>query len=576
MKTILALSFGFHDSSIAIGRGGKLIAFEMEERLSWQKHDAGFPGLAFKACMERAKLSPQEIDEVYLCENPYSLFSRILFSTFQSWPWGFKDYVDAMLSWLPNKLWIPSKVSKAIGVPLEKIKWERHHHSHMMSAFCGSGFEEADILVCDAVGEWDATTWGSGRIQDDEYLFNHQVVNEFPHSLGLFYSAMTQYLGFKPNSSECTTMALSSFGKPRFTGELWEMVNGENDKLHLSQKFWNFTSPSRNPWTKEFEQVLGKGRRDEELRFSSFEDSFESNRWSDIAKSTQVVLEQRVLKLLEEKRTQSKRQNLCLAGGVMKNCVLVQKILESNLWQNIYIPPDPGDGGLSAGVALAKSGRPGPLESIYSGEKIDSEKLSFVSHLKKKDFEVREFESSEKLIEKSAQALAQGKVLAWVQGQSERGPRALGNRSLLFRSDSLSLAEKVSGKFKLRAAYRPYALSLMDEEVERILDIERIQNPHYWMQTSCLVKPEVKDQVRGGTHVDGTTRPQVVRFEDNPTYYKLLKAYKRETGLGALVNTSLNESGRPLVSSELDAFTFFSRVPIDILVVDNLWFERGQ
>ena len=544
-----------------------------------------------------------ELDCIVYHEEPTATFTRVLASSLAGFPGTRREFVAGLKSWLGKKLWVRNEISKRLDVHPDKILTLHHHQSHAAQAFLGSSFTEAAILSVDAVGEWETATLGRGSLEDGKPKLEQLEQAEFPDSLGLVYSTFTAYLGFVPMDGECSTMALAAFGKPVYADKVRAMVStSEAGLLRVDQSYFNFRNFYDDPFSAKFLKTLGAPPRNFKSKLALdclavHETPVESKFYADVAASVQAVFEECVVALARRAHEKTGSKNLCLAGGGALNCVANAKILKEPWLERLYVPPDPGDGGASVGAALygdsllstpERNGEAvyGPYVGARFDEKREAAILPFARPARYRRFathgyepkpgEKWEFETPSDfgaVVELAAQAVADGKIVGWCQGASESGPRALGNRSILIRPDRLDVARKLSAQVKHREPYRPYALSLSEKDVESILDLgasRSLQTPHRWMQLSCPVKPEALASVRAAAHVDGTTRPQVCSRDDNERYHRLLQAVGRRTGREAVLNTSFNESGYPMVGTPLEALAMFARTAMDVLVYNGL------
>lgn len=597
---VLGVSYGYHDSTASLVIDGQVVAASAEERFTRQKHDSNFPAYAIDYCLSMAGLSTAEVDQVVFHEDPHAKFARVLTTSLAPFPTSRSEFVNSMKAWMGRKLWSLNTLSSRLDVPAEKISYLSHHFSHGVQAFMGSGFDEAAILVVDAVGDWASTALFKGRWEDGVPLVERVVEIAFPNSLGLVYSAFTAWLGFSPNDSECSTMALAAFGRPIYADKLREMIAALDDRTYqVDQSYFHFANFYKGAVSKKFIEYFGPSRPLKmKLPFCSFgtpkgEISSEHQRFADAAASVQLVLEERVLGLCSKLHDAVPSKNLCYAGGVSFNCVANYRILNESPFENLYIPPDPGDGGTAVGIALycdAVSSKSEPRHSVYGpylgaafDARDDIEMLQYVKpdhvvpYLKRGlrqppglQWHSRTFDDDDALVEDVAQRLFDAKIVGWYQGRSEIGPRALGHRSILIRPDDVALAERLSRDVKDRAPFRPYAFSITKESAPQVLDIppEHVRF-NRWMQFAVPVRAEIADKLIAALHVDRTTRPQVCAVEENPIYHKLLTAFGRRSGIEALLNTSFNASGYPIVSTPVEALVLFARTDMDVLVLNR-------
>lgn len=595
---VLGVSYGYHDSAACLVVDGQVVAASAEERFSRQKHDANFPTHAVRWCLDQSSLSAADLDQVVFHEDPHAKFSRVLCAALAPFPGSRREFVNSMKAWLGKKLWAIDTISSRLDVAPDKVSYLGHHFSHAVQAFMGSGFDESAILVVDAVGDWACSALYRGSWKDGRPLVERVLEVAYPNSLGLVYSAFTAWLGFSPNDSECSTMAMAGFGTPKYADEVRKIILPADDTVYqVDQSYFNFQSFYRGAYTKKLTDAFGPARKTTDpIPFASFgeqgEVSADAQRWADVAASLQLVLEERVLELCARLKREVPSDNLCYAGGVAMNCVCNSRILRDGPFRNVHIPPDPGDGGTAVSTALfydatKSAAQAGPTTyGPYLGAGYDeASDVALADHFdpehaipylkrgvasKGRKWTRQSFADDAALCDDVSRRLAEGAIVGWYQGRFELGPRALGNRSILIRADDVPLAQRLSRLVKERAAFRPYALAMTLEDAPRILEIAP-EHLHVarWMQYAFGVRPEVAARVAAGLHVDGTTRAQVATAEEAPLFHSLLTAYGQRTGLSVLINTSYNPSGYPLVSTPVDAMTMFARTDMDVLVVNR-------
>jgi carbamoyltransferase len=596
---IMGISYGYHDASVCLVHEGVVIAAIAEERLTRQKHDPNFPAHSIEACLDEAGISINDIDQIVYHEDPHAKFSRVLTSGMSGFPHTRREFTNSMRAWIGKKLWSLIYVSGKTGVAEENIAYLSHHFSHAVQAFMGSGYSESAVLVVDAVGDWSSTAMFRAEWSEGVPKVTRVVEVAFPHSLGLVYSSFTAYLGFNPNDSECSTMALAAFGSPVFQDKVNEIVGDfKEEESRVDQSYFHFVDFHLGAVTERFIEEFGPARDARgELPFSSLGDigsvSEEQQRFADIAASIQRVIEERILELAESLHEKVPLPNLCLAGGVSLNCIANYRLLSEGPFSNIHIPPDPGDGGTCIGSALylsALQGGGNPAESMYGpyvGKHYDErDSVALVEHLKYDSFlpylkdqvprtlgvrwEVEELNENSRLCDEVALALMDRKIVGWYQGRFEIGPRALGNRSILIRPDDCELAVRLSRLVKSRAAYRPYAFSVAKEDAASVLDVQEKYLPFMkWMQYAVPIHGEQQGGLRAALHVDGTSRVQVCSGEDNRRFHQLLTRFGESFGVGAILNTSFNPSGYPIVTTPEEAMAMFARTGMDLLVLGN-------
>jgi carbamoyltransferase len=602
---ILGLSSNFHDSSAAVVADGRILSAAAEERYSYQKHDPSFPALSLDACLHEAGLTSEEIDIVAYHEDPVVKFSRILASRVSRFPSGFTPFANSMREFMLGQIWIKFDIFNKTGLSPKKVHFVPHHLGHATYAFAASGLEEAAVLVVDAVGEWSSTTFFKGSRKNGRLEMTPLGVVPYPHSLGMVYSAFTGFFGFKVNDGECSTMALASFGQPKYVEKIRKIIRPHSDGTYeVDLDFFDFSDPERLPLSKKFFDLFGERRffRDS-LPFASTMNPKSVREvperflfYADLAASLQKVLEETVLSLCAKLARETGLEHLCFAGGGALNSVLNGRMLRESPFKSVFIPPDPGDGGGALGAALYIDSQVGGSNSKaleftpYFGSAYDeSDAVGLVESLELDEMSrhrtlpselsalqritVERFSSDrfDDLTAGVVDDLKAGKIVGWLQGRFENGPRALGNRSLLIDPRNAAAARRLSRNVKLRAAFRPYACSVLGEKAESFFDASsaQIQRGMRWMSSTFPVRAEAQAGISQALHVDQTTRPQIVFQKDNPRYHRLIEHWSSVTGVPAILNTSFNESGLPLVSSPVDALLMFVRTDIETLVLNN-------
>ncbi len=603
---ILGLSSNYHDSSAAIIINGEVVASAAEERFTREKHDPSFPGFSINFCLDKAGVAKEDIDFVAYHEDPISKFSRNLSSTLLNWPKSSGTFIHAMKEMITSGFWIRHEIAKKLDIHPNKIIYIPHHLSHAAHTFLTSPFDEAAILTLDAVGEWTSTGIFKGQKKLGLGSIEPLEMVPFPSSLGLVYSAFTGFLGFKVNSGESSTMALAAFGEPRFADQVRNIIKIVPDgTFTINLSYFDFSKVDHLPLTEKFLEVFGEPRfYKHKLPFNCLGEKFTSapdendRRFADIAASIQLVLEETILHLVERTKKITGSNNLCLAGGVTLNCVANSKIMNSGHFSKVYSPPDPGDGGGAMGAGLYLAMKKGdPVNSVkfttFLGESHKADDLeSMLEHidpsdwhrytrlptkpLKKENLRVHRFKNEAELLQKTVDLLLNKKIVGWVQGRFENGPRALGARSILIDPSDILLAKKLSTEVKLRAPFRPYACSLTREAAASGLVYPQEQEPLLakWMLCALPVKESARPYLSAAMHIDYTTRAQIVDAHENPLYHRLLEEYGKKKGFAALLNTSFNESGFPIVNTPTEALIAFSRTFMDALIVEDLLIER--
>lgn len=602
---VLGVSAHFHTASAALLHDGEVVGVAAEERFSRLKHDPAFPDLSIAWLLAEAGLRGADLDAVVFYEQPHVKFTRVLTSTLATFPRHHRAFTSAMKRWLGDRLWTTNKLSRQLDVHPDRVHVVPHHESHAAQAFVGSGFDDAAILTLDGVGEWDTTGLGRGRVVDGRLELDVLETQRYPDSLGLFYAAFTTFLGFRANADECSTMALAAFGEPRYAHVVRQMLQVGTDGTYRFDSTWfDFVSLGEAPFTQKLIAALGPPREPgtplpfrstPEPGAAAISPTEDQQRYADIAASVQLVLEEAILGLAARAARLTGSPRLCLSGGVALNCVANARLLDETPFEEIWIPTDPGDGGAALGAAqhvAARHGLPGAARrrvGPYVGRAYDpTEALSMLQHMGPGDWipyrrpglppaepytlSVERLEGDEAgLIARVVDDLVGGRIVGWFHGRFELGPRALGSRSLLAHPGRLDTARKLSTRVKSRAPFRPYAFSITEAHAPRAFPqwADGVPQMARWMQVVAPVASEVHDHVRATLHIDGTTRPQVVAPTDHPRYHALLEAFGEATGLGALLNTSFNTRGEPIVSSPEEALLVFARTDLDTLVLED-------
>jgi len=568
---ILGISCWYHDAAASLVQGGKITAAAQEERFTRRKHDPSFPKNAISFCLSHAGLTTADLDVVAFYDKPFLTFERLLETHVSFAPSGLKAFLASMPVWLKHKLWIPDTLAKELDFEGQFL-FPEHHLSHAASAFYPSPFERAAILTTDGVGEWATSSFGTG--QGANLTLTHE--QHFPHSLGLLYSAFTYFCGFRVNSGEYKLMGLAPYGEPRYEGLIREnLIDLRDDgSFRLNMKYFTFAT-GLTMTGRAFERLFDGPRRTPEAALT--------RREMDLARSVQVVIEDAMLRMATHVHKETGEKNLCLAGGVALNCVANGRLLREGPFDRIWIQPAAGDAGGALGAALAAwylhegGSREPPSTDALSGSYLgpefsDSEIESFLKG------EGVPFERVEKMADRIAPMLAEGKVVGWFQGRMEFGPRALGNRSILADPRGRDVQRTVNLKIKYRESFRPFAPSVMEE---RAADYFELEGDSPYMLLVAGVKEAqiegdgldrmhaIESPIPAVTHVDGSARIQTVSRRDNPGFHDLLAAFEALTGCGVLVNTSFNVRGEPIVCTPADAYTCFRRTHMDVLVLGD-------
>ncbi len=586
---ILGISAFYHDSAAALIEDGKIIAAAQEERFTRKKHDPGFPSESIAYCLKEAGLNISDIDHLVFFEKPFLKFERLLETYLASAPRGFPSFKTAMPVWIKDKLFQKDSLIKlfenfddAEGIE-EKLLFAEHHQSHAASAFFPSPFEEAVVLTMDGVGEWATASVAIGR---GNTLTTVREI-QFPHSLGLLYSALTYYTGFKVNSGEYKIMGLAPYGEPKYADLIKEhLIDIKDDgSFWLDQSYFNYAT-GLTMTSKKFDKLFGAPPRTAEQKITQRE--------MDLAASVQAVTEEVMLKMAADLAATYGIPNLCLAGGVALNCVANGKIIRGGSFEKVWVQPAAGDAGGALGAALAayyvEKDMP---RTVNNG--MDNMSGSYLGPAyEQSDIEDRLMKSGAKfevmdephLMQETAKCLHDGHAVGWFQGRMEFGPRALGGRSILGDPRNEKMQKTLNLKIKYRESFRPFAPSILASEVGNYFEHES-ESPY------MLVVAPVKEQHRleisdedqklfgieklnvprstipAITHVDYSARIQTVHEETNPRYHALISAFKEQTGCPIVVNTSFNVRGEPIVCTPEDAFHCFMGTEMDTLVIGN-------
>ncbi|MEB3280846.1 MAG: carbamoyltransferase [Lyngbya sp.] len=631
---ILGISAYYHDSAAALVRDGEIIAAAQEERFSRKKHDARFPEHAIRYCLQQANITLLDVDHIVFYDKPLVKFERLLETYLSYAPNGFRSFMTAMPVWLKEKLYLKTilkkEFSKLLGVKrakLPKLMFSEHHQSHAASAYFPSPFEKAAVLCLDGVGEWATTTvWlGEGNTLTPQWEI------DFPHSLGLLYSAFTYYTGFKVNSGEYKLMGLAPYGQPKYVDKiLTHLIDLKDDgTFRLNMDYFNYTV-GLTMTNKKFDQLFEWPPRQPETKLTQ--------RDMDIAASIQVVTEEVVLRLSRTVQKELNVDYLCMAGGVALNCVANGRILREGPFKDIWIQPAAGDAGGALGAALAVWYQYHDQPRMVEPEKVLAEvgktvetpavpsstiatlepklesKIKTVSAPKDKmkggylgpkfsDEDIQLYLDSinavyvrledAQLMPRLAEILDNGNVVGWFQGRMEFGPRALGGRSIIGDPRNAKMQSVMNLKIKYRESFRPFAPSVL---AERVSDYFEMNSASPYMLLVAPVKENLRipmtaeqqqlfgidklkiprSEIPAITHVDYSARVQTVHKETNPRYHNLISHFEKRTGCGVIVNTSFNVRGEPIVCTPEDAYRCFMRTEMDYLVLENFLLAKSD
>ena len=593
---VLGISAYYHDSAAALIRDGEIVAAAQEERFTRKKHDAAFPSNALRYCLTEAQVSPSQITHVVFYDKPFLKFERLLETYLYFSPRGFSSFRLALPVWLREKLFLKSLLAKELKKLAQNVDWfekllfSEHHLSHAASAYFPSPFREAAILTLDGVGEWATSSLAIGRGNTLEILKEIH----FPHSLGLLYSAFTYHLGFKVNSGEYKVMGLAPYGRPVYAQRIYdELIDVKPDgSFRLNMAYFDYCT-GLTMTNERFSTLfdMPARRANQELK----------QHHMDMAASVQAVTEEVILKLGRSVARETGLRHLCLAGGVALNCVANGKLIREDIFDDIWVQPAAGDAGGALGAALIayhgflkQERRTNPsgdaMQGAYLGPTYRQSEIEQCLKEAGAKFDILDDTA---LMQICAADLAAGKAVGWFQGRMEFGPRALGGRSILGDPRSPSMQSTLNLKVKFRESFRPFAPSILREDVDEwfdfngdspymlmvaeIKDKRRLPIPESTHALFGIDKLKVpRSEIPAVTHVDFSARLQTVYEQTNPRYHALLTEFKRQTGCPVLVNTSFNVRGEPIVNTPEDAFRCFMGTGIEALAIGNCYLRKEQ
>ncbi|MBN2227189.1 MAG: carbamoyltransferase [candidate division Zixibacteria bacterium] len=561
---ILGISCFYHDAASALVSDGILTAAAQEERFTGKKHDADFPSNAIRFCLEKGRVAADNLDAIVFYDKPFTKFDRILNGYLATVPRSYQAFRKAIPVWLREKLWLPHRIHKDLHFHGD-ILFVEHHLSHAAGTYFSSPFKQAAILTVDGVGEWATASIGHGR---DNQIRLTQVMN-YPHSVGLLYSAFTYFLGFQVNSAEYKVMGLAPYGQPQYA----ELIEREivrifdDGSIHLNPEYFTFQYGLTMTGTK-FEALFGRPRRHPESELT------DSDR--DIAASIQNVAEKIIFRMAEQTKKLTNENKLCLSGGVALNCSATGKLLKAGLFDEIYIQPASSDSGGAVGAALyahysltgsaKKNNQPYfSLGPTYTWDNVSSYLNDIGASYENMAFD--------DLAEYLAAQLAQRKIVGLFHGPMEFGPRALGFRSILADPRDIDMKTRINKAVKFREPFRPFAPVVLEEKASEYFDTDR---PSPYMLFNFTVQENRRDTVPAITHVDGTSRIQTVNQTDNRLLYHILQKFEYQTGVAVLLNTSLNLRGHPIARTPQDAFATFISSGIDIMAIENCVLDKNK
>ncbi|KAB2848626.1 MAG: carbamoyltransferase, partial [Ignavibacterium sp.] len=570
---ILGISAFYHDSAACLVKDGEILSAAQEERFTRKKHDHNFPQKAIEFCLKDAGISAEQLDLIAFYDKPFLKFERLLETYLAYAPVGIKSFIKAMPLWIKEKLWMKEMIKEKLGYT-GKIIFPEHHESHAASAFYPSAYNKAAIITMDGVGEWTTTSYGIGEGNEIQLFADIK----FPHSLGLLYSALTYYTGFKVNSGEYKVMGLAPYGEPKYKKFIYDHLIDvkEDGSFRMNMEYFNYCQ-GLTMTNEKFNKLFGGPPRIPETNLTQ--------KQMDIARSLQEVTEEIVLKIGSHVYKETKSKNLCLAGGVALNCVANGRLLREGPFENIWIQPAAGDAGGALGAALigwykyhnkprtAADGKSDKQKGSYLGPQFTDEEIkSFVQSL---NLSAKKYDEDE-LIETTANLINSDKVIGWFDGKMEFGPRALGSRTIIGDARSPKMQATMNIKIKFREGFRPFAPSVLFEKVSEYFEIEK-ESP-YMLLTADVKKERripmtdeeqkkwgidklnvIRSDIPAVTHVDYSARLQTVHKETNPRYHKLISKFEEKTGCAVIINTSFNVRGEPIVCTPEDAYRCFMR-----------------
>lgn len=560
---VLGISCFYHDSAAALIEDGGLVAAAQEERFTRKKHDTGFPKKAVEFCLAQAKCGIKDIDYIAFYEKPLLKFDRFLQSSIATYPWSVHTFCKALPPYFTEKLRIHKVLKKQLKYKGE-VLFAKHHESHAASAFLCSPFKEAAILTVDGVGEWTTTSYGFGK--NNAFELYKEI--QFPHSLGLLYSAVTGHLGFKINNDEYKVMGLAPYGKPVYYDQLRKLIVVRDDGSYALDMEY-FTYHYRMVMTgRKFEEVFGPRRQPE----SSVGDEHKN-----LAASLQRVFEDVLFEMARQVYKETTCENLVLAGGCALNSVANGKITKNTPFKNVWVQPAADDAGGALGAALwayhcvLNKPRKFVMEHAYWGPEFSTQEIE--GFLKKNNVVYKVLD--EKTIAKTtARLIFENNVIGWFQGRMEWGPRALGNRSILSNACNDAMKDIINAKVKHREMFRPFAPVIAEEDVHDFFEMDKDEEP--FMLFVYPIKEDKRALIPAVTHVDGSGRLQTTNKKQNPRYYAVIKEFEKLSKVPVLINTSFNIRGEPIVCTPQDAYRCMMGTGIDYLVIDKFLIARAN
>tara|TARA_A100001011_G_scaffold213097_1_gene221236 strand:- start:2561 stop:4390 length:1830 start_codon:yes stop_codon:yes gene_type:complete len=589
---ILGISAFYHDSAASLINDGEIIAAAQEERFTRIKQDSSFPTRSIKYCLDEAMINLDDLDYIIFYEKPFLKFERLIENYMAATPFGLKVFIKTLPLWIKSKFFQKKIIIKKLGEIKSDIDFEtkllfaEHHESHAASAFYPSPFTEAAIVTIDGVGEYTTTSIGIGKN-------NHiEIIKEiyFPHSVGLLYSSFTQFLGFKVNSAEYKVMGLAPYGKPIYKDLILDKLIDlkEDGSFRINKKYFGYINSFEMINLKEFEKLFKIKKR--------YEDQEITSDHINIASSIQLVTNIIVTKLVKHAKKLTSQNNLVMAGGVALNCVTNGVLNQSNIFKNIWIQPASGDAGGSLGSALLLyykykrnkryvNNMSDSMQGSYFGPSFKNDEIKLI--LDRKNIKYKYF-SNKDIIKYTAKEILNQKIIGWFSGRMEFGPRSLGNRSILCDPRSETMQSELNLKIKFREGFRPFAPAILKEEFNNwfessVLDpymlfVTKLKKDKLYKYNTDIKGFELlkikRSQASAITHVDNSSRYQIVYSKLNEKFYKLIKEFYNLSNCPILVNTSFNVRGEPIVCDPMDAINCFFGTNLDFLVLENYFISK--
>jgi len=577
---ILGVSALYHDAAAVLLRDGVIVAAAQEERFSRVKHDASLPVRATKWCLEQGGISIGDLDHLVFYEKPLRKFERILANSVATFPRSWRAFPRQMVTWLGSKLWVRNQLVATFAIQPHKLLFSEHHLSHAASAFLCSPYDEATILTVDGVGE-EATT-GLWRGTAEAPFIEPLAEVRFPHSLGMFYSTITALLGFAVNSGEYKVMGMAAYGEPRFRDEMDKLLRLEDGgAFSLDLDYFSFHYHPTQSYRPRLVDLLGEPRMPGEpfrptaiAGDASAEAVARNQRFADIAASAQAAIEDALLHVVRAAHAEHGGDTLCMAGGVALNSVANHRLAKEGPYDKLWIQPAAGDAGGALGAALwawhCVLGKPrtATLDRIDLGRSWTRDQTRQI--LDDLGITYEDLGDTSASTERAAADLAEGDIIGWFDGRFEWGPRALGHRSILADPRGADTKDKVNARIKFRESFRPFAPAITEEAADDWYDIAPAARvPLRFMLATPTLKPEREGSLPATTHLDGTSRVQIVRRADHPHFHELIGAFSGHSDTPVLLNTSFNLKGDPIVTSPIDALATLRRSELDTLYMDG-------